>query len=85
MLVLFSLKTKTVIFNKTGAILKEKHQIHCDGELIETVKHFSYLGITLDSNGKFHTAVNELSKKLQKLLGDYINYQSIITYPFKHH
>ena len=77
-------KTKTVIFNKTGATLK-KHQIHYDGELIKTVKYFSYLGITLDSNGKFHTAINELSKKLQKLQGDYINYLPIITYPFKHH
>ena len=29
-------------FNKTGATLK-KHQIHCGGELIKTVKSFSYL------------------------------------------
>ena len=29
----------------------------------KTVKYFSYLGITLDSNGKFHTAINEPSKK----------------------
>ena len=55
-------KTKTVIFNKTGATFK-KHQINYGGELITTVKYFSYLGITLVSNGKFHTAINELSKK----------------------
>ena len=59
-------KTKTVIFNKTGATLN-KHQIHYI--LIKTVKYFSYLGITLDSNGKFHTAVNELSKKAAKAAG----------------
>ena len=61
-------KTKTVIFNKTGATLK-KHQIHYDRELIKAVKYFSYLGITLDSNGKSHTAVNELSKKAAKAVG----------------
>ena len=60
--------TKTVIFNKTGATLK-KHQIHYGGELIKTVKYFSYLGITLDSNGKFHTTVNELSRKVAKAAG----------------
>ena len=61
-------KTKTIIFNKTGATLK-KHQINYGGELIKTVKYFSYLGITLDSNGKFHTAINELSKKAAKAAG----------------
>ena len=38
-------KTKTVIFNKTGATFK-KHQINYGGELITTVKYFSCLGIT---------------------------------------
>ena len=57
-------RTKTVIFNKTGATLK-KHQIHYGGELIKTVKYFIYLGITLDL-AKFHRAVNELSKKVAK-------------------
>ena len=61
-------KTKTIIFNKTGATLK-KHQINYGGELIKTVKYFNYLGITLDSNGKFHTAINELSKKPAKAAG----------------
>ena len=41
-------KTKTVIFNKTGATLNN-HQIRYGGELIKTVKYLSYLGITLDS------------------------------------
>ena len=52
-------KTKTVIFNKGGATLKT-HQIHYDGDVIEMVKYFSYLGITLDSNGKFHTPVKKI-------------------------
>ena len=75
-------KTKTIIFNKTGATLK-KHQINYGGELIKTVKYFSYLGITLDSNGKFHTAINA-QKMLRKLQRDYINYLHLITYPLKH-
>ena len=61
-------KKKPVIFNKTGATLK-KHQINYGGELIKTVKYFSYPGITLDINGKFHTAINELSKKAVKAAG----------------
>ena len=78
-------KTKTVIFNKAGATLK-KHQIHYGGELIKTVKYFSYLGITLDSNGKFHTAINELTKKAAKAAGrlyklstyNYISIQTLL-------
>ena len=58
-------KTKTVIFNKAGATLK-KEQIQYRGKNIKTVKHFKYLGILLDSNGKFQTAINELTKKLLK-------------------
>ena len=77
-------KTKTVVFNKTSATFK-LHQINFGGELIKTAKYFSYLEITLDSNGKFHTAINELSRKLQKLQGDYINHLLLITYPLKHH
>ena len=61
-------KTKTVIFNKAGATLK-KEQIQYRGKNIKTVKHFKYLGILLDSNGKFQTAINELTKKAAKALG----------------
>ena len=78
-------KTRTVLFNKTGATLR-KHQIHYGGELIKTVKYFSYLGITLDSNGKFNTAVNELLKKAAKAAGrlyklstyNYISIQTLL-------
>ena len=76
-------KTKTIIFNKTGATLK-KHQINYGGELIKTVKYFSYLGITLDSNGKFHTAINELSKKAAKAAGRLYKLSTFNTYPLKH-
>ena len=61
-------KTKTVIFNRAGATLK-KEQIQYRGKNIKTVKHFKYLGILLDSNGKFQTAINELTKKAAKALG----------------
>ena len=77
-------KIKTVIFNKTGATPK-KHKINYGGELIKTVKYFSYLGITLDSNGKFHTEINELSKKAAKSAGRLsINHLHLITYLLKH-
>ena len=58
-------KTKTVIFNKAGATFK-KERIQYKVKNIKTVKHFKYLSILLDSNGKFQTAINDLTKKLLK-------------------
>ena len=58
-------KKKLVIFKKTGVTVKT-HQIYYGGVLIKTVKYFSHLGITLDSNGKFYKEINELSKKAAK-------------------
>ena len=58
-------KAKTVIFNKAGSTFK-REQIQYRGKNIKTVKHFKYLGILLDSSGKFQTAINELTKKLLK-------------------
>ena len=46
-----------------------KTSIHYGGELIKTDKYFSYLRITIDSNGKFYTAVNELSKEAAEAAG----------------
>ena len=58
-------KTKTVIFSKAAATFKNE-QIQYRGKSIKIVKHFKYLGILLDSNGKFQTAINDLTKKLLK-------------------
>ena len=76
-------KTKTVIFNKNGTALS-KNQLKYRGQQIKTVKYFNYLGITLDSNGRFNTAINELSKKASKAAGrlcrlSIFNYISIKT------
>ena len=46
-------KTKTVIFNKNGAALS-KNQLKYRGQQVKAVIYFSYLGITLDSNGRFN-------------------------------
>ena len=40
---------------------------------MKTVKHFKYLSILMDSNGKFQTAINELTKKLLKPYVEYID------------
>ena len=48
-------KTKTVIFNKMEQH-SPKNQLKYRGQQIKTVKYFNYLGITLDSNGRFNTA-----------------------------
>ena len=61
-------KTNTVIFNKAGATFK-KEQIQYRGKNVKTVKHFKYLRILSESNGKFQTAINELTTKAAKALG----------------
>ena len=76
-------KTKTVIFNKAGARSK-KEQIQYRGKNIKTVKHFKYLGILLDSNGKFQTAINELTKKLLEPYVEYIDCRLVTLFQLKH-
>ena len=54
-------KTKDVIFNKERVLTNEKlyYRYNC----LENVKYFNYLGLTLDANGKYFTAMKELTKK----------------------
>ena len=55
-------KTKVIIFNKRGRLIKDEN-ISCKGSIIESVKYYKYLGLLLDSNGKFYSIINDPAKK----------------------
>ena len=54
-------KTKSLIFNKSGRLIKTE-KVYYKGDMIEPTKHYKYLGILLDSNGKFKSAMDDLAK-----------------------
>ena len=55
-------KTKSLIFNKSGRLIKTE-KVYYKGDMIEPTKHYKYLGILLDSNRKFKSAMDDLAKK----------------------
>ena len=55
-------KTKSRSFNKSGRLLKTE-KFYYKGDMIEPTKHYKYLGILLDSNGKFNSAMDDVAKK----------------------
>ena len=55
-------KTKSLIFNKSGRLIKTE-KVYYKGDMIKPTKHYKYLGILLDSNGKFKSAMDDLAKK----------------------
>ena len=68
-------KTKTIVFNKTGKLLPYK--FYFDGELIENVKTYKYLGVVFAASGSFSHARTDLYKralkaffKLKSIFGD---------------
>ena len=58
-------KTKILVFgsNKRGKI----HDFKLGAEIIERTNKYCYLGITIDKNGNFTTALDELRKKPYEL------------------
>ena len=55
-------KTKSLSFNKSGRLIKTE-KVYYNGDMMEPTKHYKYLAIVLDSNGKFKSAVDDLAKK----------------------
>ena len=55
-------KTKSLLFIKSGRLVKTE-KVYYKGVVIEPTKHYKYLGILLDSNGKFKSAMDDLAKK----------------------
>ena len=57
-------KYKVMVFNKTGKLLKYGFSL---GEaILENVKSYNCLGLTLTPNCSFNLAINTLDKKTQK-------------------
>ena len=58
-------KTKILIFNKTGKLLKDEFSF--DNAPLECIQHYSYLGVYFSARGNFNFAQDDISKNLQKL------------------
>ena len=60
-------KTKILIFNKSGRLIK-KHQFVFESEALETVQEFKYLWIIIKASGIFTKGISELSNRALKVL-----------------
>lgn len=60
-------KTKVVIFNKTGKLLKS-FQFHYNNKLVDIDKSYCYLGIIFTCSGSFTEAIEHLCNQAQKAL-----------------
>ena len=61
-------KTKSVIFNRKQKQIAEI-TLSINGEDIEHVEHFNFLGIILDENLSWKNHINMLSNKISKVIG----------------
>ena len=59
-------KTKVMIFNKPGKLIKGQYSIGLD--TIDTVNSYTYLGIVFRTSGNFSDAMNMLSQKASKAM-----------------
>ena len=57
-------KTKVLVFDKTGKLYKTEFRFN--GELLENVREYKYLGVTFCISGSFSVASSELYKKALK-------------------
>ena len=80
-------KTKILIFNKSGRLIKPSTNLRIGDEVIESTKVYCYLGIVFTPSGSFTTAINELKKKALRAtfaLKKFINHKFIsVTTIFK--
>ncbi|NRB81925.1 MAG: reverse transcriptase family protein [Saccharospirillaceae bacterium] len=61
------LKTKRVIFGRKNKI-NPSQKLHINGELLETVESYCYLGIIMHESGNFAIAINDLKNKAMRAL-----------------
>ena len=61
-------KTKSVIFNRKQKQIAEI-TLSINGEDIENVEHFNFLGIILDENLSWKNHIDMLSNKISKVIG----------------
>jgi hypothetical protein len=60
-------KTKVMIFNKSGKVLKG-YNFSFEEQSLELVSEYKYLGIIFKPSGSFSFAINYLSKKASKAM-----------------
>ena len=60
-------KTKIMIFNKGGRIIKKSNFLYNNSPL-EIVKNYKYLGLVFDCSGNFNQAIHNLNEKGKKAL-----------------
>ena len=58
-------KTKIMIFNKQGALIK-KHEFLYKESIIENAREYKYLGFTFSCSGSDNTGINNLLKQAKK-------------------
>ena len=74
-------KSKIMIFNKRGRLLKESFNIK--GEDLEVVQSFTYLGVKITASGSFTPAIKELSDKAKKAMMPLFKTIAQFKLPFK--
>jgi hypothetical protein len=58
-------KTKVIVFNKSGKLLKG-YKFMCNGSVLEVTKEYQYLGIKFTPSGSMAVAVDELCTKASR-------------------
>ena len=65
-------KTKIVVFRKRGILKRNEHWVY-NNELLETVDHFNYLGITFNYTGNFKINIETIYGKGVKAMNSLIS------------
>ena len=60
-------KTKCMVFNKTGRLLK-KFKFHYNNTLLENVRTYKYLGFLVTPSGEIHSGLKDLRNRAMKAL-----------------
>ncbi len=71
-------KTKAIIFQQRNVIDKI-NDFYLEGEKIEKVLKYKYLGNIIESSGKFHSSHTELSKKGNKVMFSMFKYLNLLS------
>eukprot|EP00116_Pleurobrachia_bachei_P001548 sb/3461810/ len=59
-------KTKIIVFNPSGRVLKDSHGFQLLGKSLDSVKEYTYLGIVFSASGSMKAAITNLSTKGSK-------------------
>ena len=74
-LVINTEKTKTILFTRSKI---KSNPIRFNNKVIEEVKHYKYLGLTIQSDLKFNKNICEISKKINSINGCIFGLKNIL-------